>query len=258
MNPLKIFNAMLNVSPRVGGLLAGGLLFLASAAIVISWQIDLEHAVRTAGVILAFSVLAVIFSNITGLIARLLAWIGFGLLTSYAVLIFAQFVCTSCMTPPIRPIGCLVAPFEKGCLETTVAVNQAVIPTAPPAPTPTAATTTETAALESPVTRSINTPTVQKPRVFLHFAGDVDPKRMTTIAAELDAEGWDVQEAEAVASAFGLNEVRLFHDTDVELAKKLAGDLAKLWKASDSIAVKSLANTKFKAPQKQLEIWISK
>lgn len=257
MNPLKIFNAMLNVSPRVGGLLAGGLLFLASAAIVISWKIDLEHAVRTAGVILAFSVLAVIFSNVTGLIARLLAWIGFGLLTSYALLIFAQFVCTSCMTPPIRPIGCLVAPFEKGCMETMVAVNEAVIPTAAAGPS-----TTETAALETAVTRSLNEPAAEKPKVFIHFAGNVDPKRIINIAGKLGTEGWDVQGAdqggERIASAFGLNEVRTFHNSDVDLAKKLAGDLAELWKASDGIAVKNLANTKFTAPDQQLEIWISK
>lgn len=249
MNPLKIFNAMLNVNPKIGSLLAGGLLFLASAAIVISWKIELELAIQTAGVILAFSVLAVIFANITGLIARLLAWIGFALFSSYALLIFAQFVCTSCMTPPIRPVGCLVSPMSKGCMETMVAVNEAVVP---------AAASTEIAAAEpNVVTRSLTKE--EKPKVVFHFAGDVKPERITEISEQLSQAGWTIESNERIASAFGLNEVRTFRDGDVDLAKKLAGDLAGLWPAAEQgIAVKNLANTRFTGADKQFEIWISK
>lgn len=261
MNPAKLFSTLLNVNPRVATLIASGLVFLASAAIVISWNIDLQLAIQTAGVILAFSVLAVIFANITGLIARLLAWIAFLIFTAYALILFAQFICGSCMTPPIRAVGCLVSPFTEGCLESTageVAVAQGRVSSAP----------IETAAAEPQAqetfTRSL---TVEEPdqkegnRVFIHFAGSMARQDVVEMAKALESSGWNVQQSdnggERITSAYGLNEVRVFHKTDIVLAKKLAQDLNAVWEKPDGIAVKSLAGTRYTSEPKHLEIWIS-
>ena len=115
MNPVDVITKLLSVNPGAAKFILGGLGVFAAAAIVLSWQIDTAEAGRIAIFILGFAALVVIGSNFPGRISRMAAWLLFGLFSVFAILFSTQFLCSSCLSPPVPNAGCMISPLAKGC-----------------------------------------------------------------------------------------------------------------------------------------------
>lgn len=158
MNPVDVITKLFSVNPGAAKFLLGGMAVLASAAIVLSWRIDTAEAVRIAMYILGFAALVVIGSNFPGRISRLAAWLMFGLFSIFAILFTTQFLCSSCLYPPVPNAGCLLKPLEQECgislAPTETAETGSVAPADPETPVSTSVP------VESPPVLAENLPVV--------------------------------------------------------------------------------------------------
>lgn len=247
------FNSFKDSHPKVWQFYGAGLAAVAAAVAVPAITKNLEIDFNAIVFITVLSFAALIVRNVVGIISVLLAWLGFILFSGYALVLAAQFLCGSCFSPPLTTFGCLISPFEDGCAEAQKGLVAYYV-----------TDKTMLASLEksTPVTRSLlpEQTAMNKTDVLVNYAGDVEDGRINTIATKLNTEGWNIANASGTRtnSAFGVNEVRVFHEKDLDLAKRLAVNLAGLWPESKGIAVRDLSGTKFAVPEKELEIWISK
>lgn len=266
MNPVDIITHALRVDRRMARFILGGLTLLAAAALVISWDYDLDKIFRVAIFILAFCVAIAILANIRGLISLVAAWVILGVGVIYISLGAAQFLTLSSLTPPVPPFLCFISPVDARCtqlaqsaaIETASVMGQAVDMSSEPRPPQ----------LEVPPSRptsSANLPAPPTPRtatVYVQFAGVIDRDAMAVFSQRLAALGWTVPGAsrggERIASAAGLNEVRFFHGSDKPAAERLARDATNASPAGANVKLRDLSAGYINSPEGQLELWISK
>lgn len=271
MNPVDIITHALRVDRRMAKFILGGLTLLGAAALVISWDYDLDKIFRVAIFILVFCVAIAILANIRGLISLIAAWVILGVGVIYIGLGAAQFLTLSSLTPPVPPFLCFISPVDARCtqlaqsaaIETATVVGQAVDAPAVTAPgQPAATTTTTNGATEQPVPPPPPPLPARNAKVYVQFAGALDRGAMKTFSNGLAALGWTVPGAsrggERIASAAGLNEVRFFHASDKPAAERLARDATDASPAGKTVKPRDLSDGYINSPAGQIELWISR
>src|ERR1041385_4010040 len=214
MNPADVLKELFRIDRRLGKVIYAGLAVLAAAAIVISWEIDIESAVRVGLYMLALAVAVFAIASIAGnpLLSLFLGW-SFALM----MILSAASLFVSAVFQPrwIAPPYCLVkfwlpcsAPGGAGdeFAESKFTPVNPVQPDVAPPPA--------------------NEVKTSEYRVFVQFAGVIRREDVRAMMKKLGDSGWQVQGAagggERTTAAIGYNEIRYSSPDDEKAARKLA------------------------------------
>ncbi len=258
--PNSVLEKLFKVDPRVARVILIGLSVLAAVAMVGAWQIDESRILPTflwlVGGYLVFAFLA----NMPGWLGSLLGALACLSFFAYLGLFAVQLVAQNILTPPLMAAGCFFDPNVQGCplnmippTERRVLAGGSV---EAPAESSEPSTGVEESMLPSPSTDEFD---VKGYEVFVQFS----PSRLgeTSVAELIDemvANGWIIApEAEALPSAFGLNEVRYFHEEDREAAERLAAAVARNAPWTEEVRVRDFTQLSDSARPGLLEVWTS-
>ena len=266
LTPGSILERLFKVDPRIARVLLVGLAVLAAIAMVGAWRIDPSRILPTflwlAGGYVVFAFLA----NMPGWMGALLGGLACFGFAGYLCLFSVQLVAQNSLTPPLMAAGCFFSPAQQGCpmnvLPTARAGPTEVAGVAPEAGTRGAADLSFGEAVgdapqwEDPELRAGAGETYQ---VYIQYADRrLDGGRVASLAQELANAGWWVSsELRQLASAYGLNEVRYFHEEDRPAALELAAEVAALAPWAEEVRVRDFTRAGEEAPQGLLEVWVS-
>lgn len=244
MNPLDALSKALEVDPKTGSFLYGGLGLLAIIAIASSFGIDLKTSFLMGAYFIALTLLLLIVVHIISdpNIRKVLSWF----LTCLIIIVVSLLVYTS-VVPNQRyfaPSYCLVRFWEKNCS----AIEEAIADRTP-SPVP-----ASPQAVPAP-------PKDVKPanyQVFVQFAGVIKRDDIKVMMRKLRDRGWNMQGTEGggerTSAAAGLNVVRYGTTEDAEAANALAAAVQAITPSAATIATERNSGVKSKA----LEVWISR
>lgn len=261
LTPDSILEKLFKVDPKVARVILIGLGVLAAVAIVGAWQIDPGRILPTflwlAGAYVVFAFLA----NMPGWIGALLGGLACFGFAAYLALFSVQLVAQNILTPPLMAAGCFFNPGVQGCPlnvipsgERRASAEFEQVPDGGTAelvvPAPDAVAPSGPADDEIDLTAY---------RVFVQFSPSrLGEDSVDELIGEMISNGWIVAEqAEALPSAFGLNEVRYFHPEDEAAARRLAGAVGRLAPWAGDVRVRDFTRLGDTAPTGLLEVWTS-
>ena len=278
LTPTSVLEKLFKVDPGVARVLLIGLGVFAAIALVGAWQIDESRILPTFVWLAAGYVIFAFLANMPGWLSTFLgsfACLGFA---AYVGIFAVQLVGQNVFTPPMMAAGCFFSPAQRGCPMNLVpqrpapAMVAAIAPTVPPEPGEDPALSFGDAApggLPAPAPpRAWNGPSEQPTfragsgetyRVYVQYSDrGLAADRVQALAQVLADSGWWVaSDLDALASAYGLNEVRYFHEQDRPAALALADEVAEMAPWLDSVRVRDFTRAGEDVRPGLLELWIS-
>lgn len=248
MTPVAALEKLLAVNRDVAVLILTGIVVFAAISIVGAYNINYDTALRIAAYIFGFAVVANVLSIVISdyRVRAVLGWFLVGLLIIWTVILSISILI---QPGPFPPVFCIVS-FTQPC--DVVAENIALAEQRRTVMVVDVLTPPVGVASDLPTA----TPSIPSQQVVVQFAGLVTRDSVRNMMRMLQAEGWNVQGAEAggerTEAAAGYNEVRYAPGAQAD-AERLAATLQRLNLTGKPVI--AVQNDKISA--NRLEVWLS-